>query len=197
MTTLKAEKRDMQTKAKKLRREGYVTGVIFGREMTETIPLQITVKDAERFLKTGGKGSKVTLEVEGTPMEALVKEVDYNPLKRQILEMDFQALVKGEKVHSTAEIVLLNHDKVQEGVLEKLLNEVSYRALPESLVEKIEIDVAEMKVGDTIKVGDLAIASDKNVDLMTDPESVVVTVMEVHNAAPETAETEEEAPAEQ
>ena len=53
-------------------------------------------------------------------------------------------------------------------MLEKLLNEVSYRALPESLVEKIEIDVAEMKVGDTIKVGDLAIASDKNVDLMTE-----------------------------
>ena len=192
MNTLKAEKRDMKTKAKKLRREGFVTGVIFGKELEEAIPLQITVKDAERFLKNGGKGSKVTLEVDGTSMEALVKEVDYNPLKRQILEMDFQALVKGEKVHSTAEIVLLNHDKIQEGVIEKVLNEVSYRALPESLVEKIEIDVASLKVGDTIKVGDLPIASDKNVDLMTDPEAVVVTVMEVHNTVPESEETEEE-----
>lgn len=191
MNTLKAEKRDMKTKAKKLRREGFVTGVIFGKEMEEAIPLQIAVKDAERFLKTGGKGSKVTLDIEGTAMEALVKEVDYNPLKRQILEIDFQALVKGEKVHSTAEIVLLNHDKVQEGVLEKVLNEVSYRALPESLVEKIEIDVASMKVGDTIKVGDLPIASDKKVDLMTDPESVIVTVMEVHGAPSEPEETEE------
>ena len=191
MNTLKAEKRNMQTKAKKLRREGFVTGVIFGKEMEEAIPLQIAVKDAERFLKTGGKGSKVTLDIEGTAMEALVKEVDYNPLKRQILEIDFQALVKGEKVHSTAEIVLLNHDKVQEGVLEKVLNEVSYRALPESLVEKIEIDVASMKVGDTIKVGDLPIASDKKVDLMTDPESVIVTVMEVHGAPSEPEETEE------
>lgn len=181
----------MKTKAKKLRREGFVTGVIFGKEMEEAIPLQIAVKDAERFLKTGGKGSKVTLDIEGTAMEALVKEVDYNPLKRQILEIDFQALVKGEKVHSTAEIVLLNHDKVQEGVLEKVLNEVSYRALPESLVEKIEIDVASMKVGDTIKVGDLPIASDKKVDLMTDPESVIVTVMEVHGAPSEPEETEE------
>ena len=41
MNTLKAEKRDMQTKAKKLRREGYVTGVIYGREMKESIPLKI------------------------------------------------------------------------------------------------------------------------------------------------------------
>ena len=183
--------RGLMTKAKKLRREGYVTGVVFGREMTETIPLQITVKDAERFLKTGGKGSKVTLEVDGTPMEALVKEVDYNPLKRQILEMDFQALVKGEKVHSTAEIVLLNHDKVQAGVLEKTLNEIAYKALPESIVEKVEIDVSEMKIGDTIKVADLPIASDSGVELVTDPETVVVTVFAPHNAVEEEPEAAE------
>ena len=37
MTTLKAEKRDMQTKAKKLRREGFVTGNVFGREIQGSI----------------------------------------------------------------------------------------------------------------------------------------------------------------
>ncbi len=51
MNTLKAEKRDMLTKAKKLRREGYVTGNIYGREMKESIPLQITKADAEKNLK--------------------------------------------------------------------------------------------------------------------------------------------------
>ena len=40
MNTLKAEKRDMSIKAKKLRREGFVTGCIFGREMKESIPLK-------------------------------------------------------------------------------------------------------------------------------------------------------------
>ena len=40
MNTLKAERRDMTIKAKKLRREGFVTGSIFGREMEETIPLK-------------------------------------------------------------------------------------------------------------------------------------------------------------
>ena len=41
MNTLKAEKRDMSIKAKKLRREGFVTGCIFGREMKESIPLKM------------------------------------------------------------------------------------------------------------------------------------------------------------
>ena len=192
MNTLKAEKRDMQTKAKKLRREGFVTGNVFGREMKESMPIKITKNEAERFFKTCTKGSKVTLEIEGQSMPVLVKEIDYDSLKRQILEIDFQALVKGEKVHSVAEVVLLNHEKVNTGVVEKLLDEISYRALPEALIEKIEVDVGDMKLGDSIKVKDLPIASDKDIDLLTDPENVVANVTAVRNAV-ETTEEESEA----
>ena len=88
MNTLKAEKRDMQTKAKKLRREGFVTGNVFGREMKESMPIKITKNEAERFFKTCTKGSKVTLEIEGQSMPVLVKEIDYDSLKRQILEIE-------------------------------------------------------------------------------------------------------------
>ena len=192
MNTLKAVRRSMDTKAKKLRREGYVTGIVFGREMKESIPVKILKSDAERFLKTSGKGSQVMLELDGQSMDVLVKEVDYNPLKGQVDEMDFQALVSGEKVHSVAEIHLLNHEKVASGVLEQLLHEVSYKAVPAALVEKIELDVGDMRVGDTIKVKDLEIASNKDVDLMTDLEAAVVTVSPVHNAEPEESEESEE-----
>ena len=188
MNTLKAEKRDMQTKAKKLRREGFVTGNVFGREMKESMPIKITKNEAERFFKTCTKGSKVTLEIEGQSMPVLVKEIDYDSLKRQILEIDFQALVKGEKVHSVAEVVLLNHEKVNPGVVEMLLDEISYRALPEALIEKIEVDVGDMKLGDSIKVKDLPIASDKDIDLLTDPETVVANVTAVRNAVETTDE---------
>ena len=188
MNTLKAEKRDMQTKAKKLRREGFVTGNVFGREMKESMPIKITKNEAERFFKTCTKGSKVTLEIEGQSMPVLVKEIDYDSLKRQILEIDFQALVKGEKVHSVAEVVLLNHEKVNTGVVEKLLDEISYRALPEALIEKIEVDVGDMKLGDSIKVKDLPIASNRAIDLLTDPETVVANVTAVRNAVETTDE---------
>ena len=161
MNTLKAEKRDMNTKAKKLRREGYVTGTVFGRELPETIPLQMDKKDVDRLLKTEGKGGRVLLEVEGQTYNALIKEIDYNPLKRQVDEIDFQALVSGEKVHSTAEIHLVGADLCA-GVPEQMLQEVSYRALPDSLVDRIQVDVGPLKVGDTVKVKDLDIAKDYN-----------------------------------
>ena len=190
MNTLKAEKRDMTTKAKKLRREGYVTGVIYGREMKESIPLQMEKPAVERILKTNGKGSQVMLEVGGETYDALIKEIDYDSLKGQLLEIDFQALVKGEKVHSVAEVVLVNHDKVMSGVLQLLLEEISYRALPDNLVEKVSVDVGDLKVGESIKVGDLDIAKNENIDLLTDPEAIIVTVSESRNDIPE-EDTEE------
>ncbi len=192
MNTLKAEKRSMAIKAKKLRREGFVTGNVFGREMKESMPIQIPKQDAERLLKTNKRGSQVMLEVDGQKMDVLLKEIDYDAMKNQIQEIDFQALVSGEKVHSVAEIQLLNHEKVTTGVLQQLLEEVSYRALPSALVEKVEVDVGDMKVGDSIKVRDLSIASDQDIDLLTDLDAIVATVSAVHNNVPET-ETEEEA----
>ena len=176
MNTLKAEKRSMDVKAKRLRREGFVTGNVFGREIKGSIPVKISKNEAERLLKTNGKGSQVLLNVDGIEMDVLIKEIDYNSLKGQVDEIDFQALVSGEKVHSVAEIHLLNHEKVTTGVLQQMLKEVSYRALPSALVEKIELDVGSMRVGDTIRVRDLAIASDKDVQLQTDLDTVVVEV---------------------
>lgn len=173
----------MDVKAKRLRREGFVTGNVFGREIKGSIPVKISKNEAERLLKTNGKGSQVLLNVDGTEMDVLIKEIDYNSLKGQVDEIDFQALVNGEKVHSVAEIHLLNHEKVTTGVLQQMLKEVSYRALPSALVEKIELDVGGMRVGDTIRVRDLAIASDKDVQLQTDLDTVVVEVYASKNTA--------------
>ena len=190
MNTLKAEKRDMETKAKKLRREGFVTGNIFGKEIEGSIPVKMEKAEVDKLLKTKNKGSQIVLDVDGQKMHVLIKEVDYNTLKKQVDEVDFQSLVSGEKVHSVAEVVLLNHEMVMEGVLEPVLTEIAYKAVPEALVEKVEIDVANMKPGESVKVKDLPIASNKDIDLMTDLEMTVVTVLEAHNAAVD--DTEEE-----
>ena len=112
MTTLRVQRRNMETKAKKLRREGYVTGNLVGKEIEGSIPVQIEKSEAERIQRECMKGSQLYLELEGKTYDVLIKEMDYNTMNHQILEIDFQALVKGEKVHSVAEIVLHNKEKV-------------------------------------------------------------------------------------
>lgn len=191
MDTLKAEKRDMSTKAKKLRREGYVTGNVFGHAIKGSIPVKIEKKDAERLFKTKKKGSQIMLDVDGEQMDVLVKEIDYNPVKGQLEEIDFQALVSGEAVHSVAEVVLKNEAKVVGGVVELILEEISYKAVPSEMIETVEIDVGDMKPGDVLKVADLPIANNKNIHLKTDPEAVVVSVV-----APKSADVPDDEEAE-
>ena len=133
------------------------------------------------------------LDVEGQTYDALIKEVDFNPLAGRVDEIDFQALVSNEKVHPVAEIVIVNHDKVLNGVLQENMEEVNYRAYPSALVDKIEVDVSGLKVGDTIRVKDLSLAKDKDIDIKDDSDAVVLTVVAVHNGAvPETVTPEEE-----
>ena len=177
MNTLKAEKRSMDVKAKKLRREGYVTGNLFGREIEGSIPLKFTKKEIEVLLKNNNKGSQVMLELDGKTYDALIKEVDYNPLAHTVEEVDFQEMVVS-------------------GVLQDELKEVAYKALPADLVDKIKVDVAGMKIGDTLRVKDLEIAKNKNIHITTDLESVIATVTPVHNVVPE-AETATEDAAEE
>ena len=122
MNTLKAEKRTLDTKAKRLRREGYVTGNVFGREMEGSLPVKIEKSAVEKLLKTSNKGSQIMLDVDGQSYDVLIKEIQFNPLKGQVDEIDFQALVSNEKVHSVAEIVLVNHDKLEAGVLQQIVS---------------------------------------------------------------------------
>lgn len=195
MNTLKAEKRSMDIKAKKLRREGYVVGNVFGKKIEGSIPVKFHTLELEKFLKKAHKGSQIMLDVEGTQYDALIKDVAYNPVAGRIDEIDFQALVSTEKVHSVVEVVLENHDKIAEGVLQESLEEIAYKALPADLVDEVRVDVGDMKIGDVIRVKDLPIYADKKITIMTDPDAVVVALNVAHNAAvpePETAETEEE-----
>ena len=195
MNTLKAEKRSMDIKAKKLRREGYVVGNVFGKKIEGSIPVKFHALELEKFLKKAHKGSQIMLDVEGTQYDALIKDVAYNPVAGRIDEIDFQALVSTEKVHSVVEVILENHDKIVEGVLQESLEEIAYKALPADLVDEVRVDVGDMKIGDVIRVKDLPIYADKKITIMTDPDAVVVALNAAHNAAvpePETAEAEEE-----
>ena len=190
MNTLKAEKRSMDVKAKKLRREGYVTGNLFGKEIDGSIPVKMDRLEVDRILKTDHKGSQIMLDVEGTVYNALIKEIDYNSMARRVDEIDFQALVSDEKVHSTAAVVIVNHDKVREGALQEMLNEIAYTALPAALVDQVTVDVEGLTVGDTIRVKDLDIAKNPEISLTTDPEAIVLTVDAIRNSLPDTEETE-------
>lgn len=152
----------------------------------------MTAKDSDELFKKYRKGSQLLIDLEGKEMDVLIKDIDYDSMKHQILEIDFQELIKGETVHSVAKVVLLNHDAVMEGIVELDLPEISNRATPDELIEKVEIDLGRLKVGDEIYVKDLPIASNNKITLQTALEECVVKIVEPHTTVVANNSEEEE-----
>ena len=190
MMTLAAEKRDAEVKAKKLRREGYSTGVLYGREMKENVSLKYTEKDALNFIKKAKEGAQTMLDISGEKVDALVKNIDYDPLSKKILALDFQALVAGEVVAATVPVTFINEEVVQ-GVFEPEITEIHYKADPAHLLDPIEIDLAKLPQGTrTLYVKDLKL-EEKGVTVTTTTDSQLFHIGEYAKAEEEDEEAEE------
>lgn len=187
MTTLKTTKRNPEVKAKKLRRDGFATGVLYGREMDENIPLQFSAVDASRFIKSHKEGSQVILDFGDTKTSAIIKNIDYDAMKRQVMALDFQALVAGEKISTTVPVKLENESAVQ-GFVDQELAEIHYKADPAHLLEPIEIDLTKFHTGDALYVKDLGL-EEKGAQLITPADSLIFHIAD-HAKNMEIAEDE-------
>lgn len=119
----------------------------------------------------------VDIQVEGKRYHTLIKELDYNSINNEIVHISFQSLEKGKKANSVADIVLLNKDKVQ-GVLEQIQMQIPHAAEPEYLLDTVTVDLEDCPIGTVITVGDIPEFQSNNVELQTDPNSIVLRISE-------------------
>ena len=181
MITLKVEKRNPEVKAKKLRRDGFVCGVLYGKEMKESTHIQLTEPEALRFIKANKEGTQVMLDLDGKQVDALVKNIDYDPMKKQIMALDFQALVAGETVATSVQVILENEDAAQ-GIVEQTLNEVHYKADPANMLDTIVIDFKTLSPDvREFHVKDLVIPEGKTVHITTPEDTLIFHIAEYAN----------------
>ena len=181
MITLKVEKRNPEVKAKKLRRDGFVCGVLYGKEMKESTPIQLIEPEALRFIKANKEGTQVMLDLDGKQVDALVKNIDYDPMKKQIMALDFQALVAGETVATSVQVILENEDAAQ-GIVEQTLNEVHYKADPANMLDTIVIDFKTLSPDvREFHVKDLVIPEGKTVHITTPEDTLIFHIAEYAN----------------
>ena len=181
MITLKVEKRNPEVKAKKLRRDGFVCGVLYGKEMKESTPIQLMEPEALRFIKANKEGTQVMLDLDGKQVDALVKNIDYDPMMKQIMALDFQALVAGETVATSVQVILENEDAAQ-GIVEQTLNEVHYKADPANMLDTIVIDFKTLSPDvREFHVKDLVIPEGKTVHITTPEDTLIFHIAEYAN----------------
>ena len=110
-----------------------------------------------------------------------VKNIDYDPMKKQIMALDFQALVAGETVATSVQVILENEDAAQ-GIVEQTLNEVHYKADPANMLDTIVIDFKTLSPDvREFHVKDLVIPEGKTVHITTPEDTLIFHIAEYAN----------------
>ncbi|HHV98365.1 MAG TPA: 50S ribosomal protein L25 [Clostridiaceae bacterium] len=177
-TRIKLEKRDLVGggKAKRLRRNGYIPAVIYGQDMTAS-PAQIKLPDIKQFLAHHGKNSIFTVEFAAeNDFSALIKDIQYDPVKKDIVHVDFQKVSLTEKIHYEVPVKVIGKGNVEKdgNVIVYQLDSVAVECLPQDIPSYIEADISNMTAGHSVTAGQLKLPP--GVKLITDPNSVILSI---------------------
>ena len=187
MNTIMAQKRDPAAKAKQLRRLGIVPCVIFGAGLTESLSVQIDQSTARQLKRTKRNGSKVNVQMDGKTYPSLIKDLENNSVNDEVIHISFHVLDTGKKFNSIADIVLVNKDKVA-GVLEQMQMQVPHAAEPEYLLDTVMVDIENMPIGTTLKIGDIPEFQSDKIELQVDASNIVLRISDKKRAEVRPAE---------
>ena len=177
-------------RVRRLRRDGLVPGVLYGKAVESTAIL-LNRRDLIKLLhaRTSEHGL-LTLRVEADPAAGgaggkkvfekpvLLKQIAHDPVNGDIVHVDFQAIALTEQIRIKVPVNLKGDPvgvKQDGGVLEHFLREIEVECLPTAIPEHVECDITQMKIGDTIHVRDLAAPAGARITV--DAESPVASVL--------------------
>ncbi|MCS7179108.1 MAG: 50S ribosomal protein L25 [Anaerolineae bacterium] len=200
---LRAEVRTITGKAvRRLRREGWIPAVLYGPE-TSSRPLQILAREAEEIIYRAGTSHLITLFIgdERPAPQVLIRGVQRDPIRRNLLHVDFYRVQMDKPITMEIPIVLVGSSPVlerREGILLQGKQTLEIECLPRDLIEAVEVDLSVLtEVDQQITVADLTLPP--TIRVLDAPDEMVVRISppeivaeEEEVAAPEPAAAEPE-----
>jgi large subunit ribosomal protein L25 len=187
-----AERRETHGKgvARSLRREGMVPAVLYREGKAQSIKL--SRKELAKLINSAA-GEQVMVDLQFTDGEkklALLKDVQVDPIRGELLHTDFFEVSLTEKVRVSLHVTTVGEPigvKRDAGILQHTLREVEVECLPDKIPGKVEIDISGLEVGQSVHVSDLTF--EEGIKVLTDQGDVIVNVTApVVEAAPVEAE---------
>ena len=173
--------------ARKLRSAGRVPAVVYGHAR-EPQALSLQTRELEKLLSIISTGSTVVeLTLGGATTKTLIREVQRHPFKKQILHVDFQELVAGEKVSVEIPLVFVG---VPEGVrlsgaiLEQILHSIEVLVDPSNIPNHIDVDVTNLAMGHSLHVRELTLPA--GLEVLSEEDATVCAVAAPRAAVEET-----------
>ncbi|MBX9811392.1 MAG: 50S ribosomal protein L25/general stress protein Ctc [Burkholderiales bacterium] len=148
--------------SRRLRASGRVPGVIYGAGK----PAQAIELDQNALLRhlklEAFHASILDMTVEGNKEAVLLRDFQIHPWKPMALHVDFQRIDKNKKIHMKVPLHFTNADichavKLEGGMVQHIMNEIDIQCLPGDLPEYIEVDLKDMKLGDSLHITDLTL----------------------------------------
>jgi large subunit ribosomal protein L25 len=176
---LSASTRDTVGKgaARSLRSSGQIPAIIYGHAR-EPQSLAIPAREFEKLLeRVSAESTVIELTLAGGVARTLIREIQRHPYKKQILHIDFQELVAGEKVSVNVPIVLTGTPegvRLSGGILSQVMSELSIRVDPVNIPRRIEADVTNVAIGHSLHVSDLKVPD--GVEILDDADTTVAVV---------------------
>ncbi len=158
--------------AKELRSQELVPAVLYGT--AEPIHFSVSFSDMRQLIYTPGV-FLIDLEIEGTVYPAIMQDVQWHAVEEEILHIDFLKVEENKKIKIDLPIQIVGTAKGIKagGKLKSNLRRLKVKALAKDLPDTIEINVTKLGIGQSIKVGDLAL---KNIEILDKKTNVVVAV---------------------
>jgi large subunit ribosomal protein L25 len=181
------------TAAARLRREGVIPGVIYGRGKK---PHAIAVPERElREALSGPHGRHAILDVtlagQKTSHASILKDFQVDPIRGRITHFDLHEVRLDQPITAQVAVELVGESPGVKagGVLSALVREVSVEALPLEMPDRLELDISGAEIGATLRVADLVVPEGSK--LLDDPDTVVATVAAPRVEVEEVPEEEE------
>ena len=176
---LSAVTRDTSGKgaARTLRSAGQIPAVIYGHARAPQA-LAVPTREFEKLLeRVSAESTVIELNLAGGVARTLIRDIQRHPYKKQILHIDFQELVAGEKVSVNVPIVLVGVPdgvRVSGGILSQVMSELTIRVDPVNIPRRIEADVTHVLIGHSLHVSDLKVPD--GVEILDDAETTIAVV---------------------
>ncbi len=167
-----------KSEAKSLRREGFIPAVVYASGK-ESQSLKLNRRDFLHLIHQYHlESSVINLKIKGQRSRSvLVKDLQYDPVKEEVIHIDFQEISLTSKIKVNVRVVAKGEPvgvKQDGGTLNHLLWELEIECLPTQIPEEIPVDVSQLKIGDAIHVRDIPLPSE--VKAVNDPDSLVFSV---------------------
>ena len=145
--------------SRRLRKAGRVPGIIYGSGE----PVLIDLDHNDLFyslLNEAFHASILTLKLGSKKESVLLRDFQMHPFRRQVMHIDFQRIDAKKEVHMKVPLHFINAEnapgvKLGHGIINHVLNELEISCLPAKLPEFIEVDLAELELGQTVHVSDI------------------------------------------